>query len=437
VKHSRPAFVNYAPVVAILVLGIASSFALSATSSSLKAKERLQVFEEIWKSIDRYYYDPDFGGVNWRDVHQSYLPKVRAVSDDKEFYSLMSSMTAELHDAHTRFFSPTQWEDLNKYQATSLGFRAGFVEESVVILDVTADSNAARAGVTPGMVVRAVNGKPIENALREAAGKVLRSSSQRLTRLLVLAAAFSAPPETTLDISLERADGSVLETKIARQVISRPPKVSSAQLPSGFGYIRFDGFQQNLNSEFKTALEDLRQMPGVVLDLRQNGGGVLTDTMPGFFFNQKTLFGIFMPRKQVGAFKRNGRTQGNQLYAGRSDGQIYSGPVVILISEYSGSVAEIFAAGMQDSGRATIVGSQSCGCVLGLGKSRVMKGGGVLQISELLWLSPKKRKLEGEGVIPDVAIAPTVASLLEGRDIVLEAGEKILRELSTARPSSR
>jgi C-terminal processing protease CtpA/Prc len=61
-----------------------------------------------------------------------------------------------------------------------------------------------------------------------------------------------------------------------------------------------------------------------------------------------------------------------------------------------------------------------------------MKGGGVLEISEVLWFSPKDRKLEGEGVIPDRVAVPTIASLREKRDLVLEAGEKMLQEPATA-----
>jgi carboxyl-terminal processing protease len=94
---------------------------------------------------------------------------------------------------------------------------------------------------------------------------------------------------------------------------------------------------------------------------------------------------------------------------------------------------------MQDAGRATLVGSQSCGCVLGITHERVMKGGGVLEISEILWFSPKGRKLEGEGVTPDKVAVPTIASLQEKRDIVLEQGEKTLRKLVAAKqavPSS-
>ena len=91
---------------------------------------------------------------------------------------------------------------------------------------------------------------------------------------------------------------------------------------------------------------------------------------------------------------------------------------------------------MQDSGRAKLVGSPSCGCVLGITHDRVMKGGGVLEISEILWFSPKDRRLEGEGVIPDREATPTIASLQEKRDLVLEEGEKMLQELVSAKPAA-
>jgi carboxyl-terminal processing protease len=122
-----------------------------------------------------------------------------------------------------------------------------------------------------------------------------------------------------------------------------------------------------------------------------------------------------------------------KFFVGKKGGQIYSGPVVILVSEYSASATEVFAAGMQDSGRARLVGSQSCGCVLGITHDRVMKGGGVLEISEVLWFSPKDRKLEGEGVIPDKVAMPTIASLQEKRDQALDEGVRVLREMSAAK----
>jgi len=425
------------PLFALLILALAFAIGTAGAGHSLAPKDRQEVFEKVWKEVDEHYYDPQFSGVNWQDVHQRYLPLVEAAKDDQDFYSIVDRMTAELHDAHTRFSSPEQWENRKKHQGVSLGFRPGYVEDKVVVLDVFPDSNAARAGVAPGMVVTALDGQPIADRLAESAKTVLPSSTERVTRLRVLSNVFAAPVETPVSLSLQRADGSILEAKFARQVLSNAPRVIYARLSSGFGYVRFDEFHPSLVKDFKTALQNLRGTPGLVLDLRRNRGGVgaTLEAMAGYFFDSKTLFEKRMSRKQVTATERDGHhTEESQFYVGKNGGQIYSAPVVILVSEYSASATEVFAAGMQDAARATLVGSQSCGCVLGITHDRVMKGGGVLEISEILWFSPKGRKLEGEGVIPDKIVVPTIGSLQEKHDLVLAAGETILRQRMAPTP---
>ena len=170
-----------------------------------------------------------------------------------------------------------------------------------------------------------------------------------------------------------------------------------------------------------------------MIDLRRNGGGDLSVLLPiaGYFFDKKTLFAKDATRsgkplsQYAGIFRLP-----LELYVGRPGDQIYSGPVVILVDARSASSSEVFAAGMQDSQRARIVGSRTCGCVLGIAKPRVMKGGGVLEMSEVLWFSPKGRKLEGEGIVPDEVVAPTAADLEQKRDPVIAEAEKTLRQMA-------
>src|SRR5579862_51150 len=206
-------------ILAVLLLGLAISFATRGTSRSLSPKEREEVFETVWKNIDEHYYDPKFGGVNWQEIHKRYLPLVRAAKDDRDFYSIVDRMTAELHDAHTRFTSPEQWASRKKHQGVSVGFRAGYVEDKVVVLDVFPDSNAARAGVEPGLIVTALDDQPIADQLAKSATKVLASSTERVTKLRILSNAFAGTSETFFEASLQRDDGTVFEVKFARQTL--------------------------------------------------------------------------------------------------------------------------------------------------------------------------------------------------------------------------
>src|SRR5580693_1526455 len=343
-KYVSPSF-RRRSILAVLILGLAFAIASSGTSRSLSPKDREEVFEKVWKDVDEHYYDPEFGGVNWKEIHQRYLPLAKAAKDDKDFYSIMDRMTAELHDAHTRFTSPEQWENRKKHQGVSIGFRPGYVEGKVVVLDVFPDSNAAHAGIEPGMIVTALDGQPMVDRLAESAHKVLPSSTERVTKLRVLSTVFAGPIETPFAASFERADGSALEVKFARQTLSTAPRVSSAKLSSGLGYIRFDEFHPSLVKDFKSAVRNLRSTPGLIVDLRRNRGGVgaTLEAMAGLFFDSKTLFERRMSRKQVTASERHGhRAEERQVFVGKNGSQIYAAPVVILVSEYSASAAEVF-----------------------------------------------------------------------------------------------
>jgi carboxyl-terminal processing protease len=419
-----------------------SQTSLTGSSRHLSPKARREVFERVWKDIDDHYYDRTFNGVDWSEVHTRYKPLVEAAKDDREFYALMSRMTGELHDAHTRFNSPEQWRNIRKQQGVGSGLSLDEIDGRVVVTSIRPDSNAAHVGIEPGMILQSVDGKPVTERIAEIESAKSASSTSRATRMFTYSRLLAGPPDTEIKLGLERADGSSFETDVRRQVYSSAPNLATDTTPSGNAYIRFDGFQPSITKEFRQALERFRNSPGLIVDLRRNGGGDLGVLVPiaGYFFDKKTLFAKDETRsgKPLSEFAGVLRLP-LDLYVGRSGDQIYSGPVVILIDSRSASSSEVFAAGMQDSQRARIVGSQSCGCVLGIAKPRVMKGGGVLEMSEVLWFSPKGRRLEGTGILPDQTVVPTLKSLQRKEDPALEAADRALLQMiaSTRHTSNR
>jgi len=411
-----------------------------AKPQRLSLKTRRQIFEKVWREIRDHYYDASFNGVNWYEIHSRYRPLIETTKDDQDFYSLMSRMTGELHDAHTRFNSPEQWKNYRKQQGVSSGISVDDVDGKTVVTAVRRDSSAAYAGVEPGMVVLSIDGKLVSERIAEIEKNKSPSSSERATRIFSYGRLFAGPPESEMRLGLERADGSPFDVVLKRQVYSSAPDVATDVLPSGYAYIRFDGFQPAITKEFRQAIERFRNSPGIVIDLRRNGGGDLGVLLPiaGYFFDKRTLFAKDKTRsgKPLSQFAGIFRLP-LELYVGRAGDQIYSGPVVILVDARSASSSEVFAAGMQDSQRAKIVGRQSCGCVLGIVKPRVTKGGGVLEMSEVLWFSPKGRKLEGAGILPDEIVAPSLSDLQLKHDPAIAMAEKVLREsASTSRRAS-
>ncbi len=117
-----------------------------------------------------------------------------------------------------------------------------------------------------------------------------------------------------------------------------------------------------------------------------------------------------------------------EFQAGKKGGQIYSNPVV-LINVASGSASELFASALQEQNCAQVIGTQSCGCVLGVLNYIQLKGGDDLAISGIGFVTSKGRTLEGNGVTPD---KPTIARLIDlqsQRDAALEEAEKYFNNL--------
>src|SRR5438132_11755779 len=122
---------------------------------SLAAKDRMEVFETVWKTVaDEYYnYNPAFA--DWATVRERYRARVEATKNDDEFYALLNNMLLrELQDFHTGFAAPNE-------QPRSNGLSVNEVEGKVVVARVEPDSDAARAGVKPGMMVARLNEEAI------------------------------------------------------------------------------------------------------------------------------------------------------------------------------------------------------------------------------------------------------------------------------------
>jgi len=417
---------------------VAASPAISAPPrepAALSQQDRLDIFERVWRDIRDLYYDPAFHGVNWDQIHEQYLPEVRAVQNDDDFYAIIRQMTSVLHDAHTRFYSPDQWKRIKMHERAGFGFTVAEVEGKTAITTVERNSDAERAGIQPGMIVVSVDGKPVVERIADAAAKHEPSSSVRADQLLVYRDAFSAPLGNSVKFALTRSDGSTFDATVTAQVYPNAPRVESRLLPSGEGYIEFDGFSHKTEKEFKSALQQFRRAPGLVVDLRRNGGGELDPVVAiaGYFLNDKTLIAKYSTRtgKPIAWFGGMVKLK-LDVEAGQRGDAIYTGPVTLLVGPRTASASEIFSGGMQEIGRVKVIGTQTCGCVLGITKPREMKGGGVLEISESLWMTPKGRKLEGDGITPDKIVAPTIADLQQMRDPALAEAEKSLQQSKSA-----
>jgi carboxyl-terminal processing protease len=420
------------------VFGLALGLALLASpalAAPLSPKDRVKTFEQVWRLIRDRYYDPAFHGLDWNGIHERYRPRALKAGNDDELYAVLKQMTGELRDAHTRFRTPGERQRASRRLASSPGVQIGNVEGAPTVVSVEPGSDAARSGVEAGMVVAAVDGQGVDQRLSQIREQLGTSSSDRATLLMSYYRLLSGEPASSVRISFLRSDGTPLEVVLKRHLVSMDPPVSSRMLNSGVLYLRVRMFDKASSKQARAELNRHRNAAGLILDLRGNPGGNFAGVLDlaESFFGERVQFGKVVARsgEQPSFMLRIFGVPGT-LQTGHAGRQIYSGPVVILVNEGSGSAAELFAAGMQENGRARVIGRQSCGCVLGTVPHKI-KGGGELDISEFAIVTGKGQKLEGTGVIPDVAVPLTLTDLRQHRDAALQRAEAVIESRTESR----
>jgi carboxyl-terminal processing protease len=389
-------------------------------TNTLTPAERAEIFEIVWHTVNETYYDPTFHGVDWQAMRERYRPRMEAAPNDQEFYAQFEVMLAELRDAHTSFSPPPPPGTPPDAQTGTLGLSLVEIEGQTIVSEVEADSSAWRAGLRPGMILRTVNGRPVEELYALIRANFAGTSSERafavLQRRAILYGGFLPKPRT---LGLSNLDNSPFEVTLeeSKSATTPAPRVEARRLASGSGYIKFDQWAPPADARFEEELSKLSDTPGLVIDLRANGGGQTTVLLniASHFFAEPTYAGGF--RRRDGTFDR---------YMTHAPARLYKQPVVILIDERSASASETFTIFMQESKRAYVIGRQSNGALLNT-RIQKIKGGGTLRVSIRAYVSPNGRVPEGTGVVPDKIVPLTIADLRQGLDATLEAAEAYLK----------
>src|SRR5262245_19260952 len=376
-------------------------------------EDRLRVFDQVWRSIFDNYYDKRYGGVDWRLQREIFRPQAEASRNSSELYRVLRQMISKLGDAHTRIYAPEDGFDRNRPSGTTVGVAVRRIEGRPVVAWVDPSSEAARQGIRPGFTVSRIDGMPVEKALERIRDEIIESSTQTALELQTYDKLFQGPRDTPVSVTFVDNEDRLRPVTLIRRYVEFQRRVITRKMPHKIGYIELTGFGPEIEKDFEAAMLEVQGTRGMILDLRNNGGGFVTTVaqVASYFLPEDTNLGEFITRQ--------GRVTSRLTQRSRIN---YREPLTVLVSARSASGSEIFASAMQERKRAVIVGSSptTCGCLLGVSRTLKLIDGGKLNISDTDYRTAAGRRIEGSGVKPDMWFDTRIVDLLAGRDGALE-----------------
>jgi carboxyl-terminal processing protease len=390
------------------------------TSCRSENEAQGKTFEVVWNKVNETYFDPVFGGLNWKDVHDRYQPRIAAAMTDKEFYELVNDMLWELKASHANLIPPgsiARYEPI-VFAEGSPGIDVRLLKGAAAITSVKPESPAHAAGISPGYVIQALDGIPVEQIAREAELRVpppanSRSRAARITKA-ILSRVYGAPGTEVVIVYLDK-EGEKREQRITREKrngVSIGPifmaiEFEARRLGNGIGYVRVNTLQPQLTPQIAEAIKAMGNVRGIILDLRGNSGGEI-ENMPELFVRERTLL-----------YLRTSRDGETEVFSSPAD-SASAVPLVLLIDALSGSASELLSACLQAAGRAVIVGERSPGAVLE-SDTMILPNGSIFMYPVAQLKTPDGTVLEGHGVVPDVEVGLDRGMLLKGVDSQLDA----------------
>jgi carboxyl-terminal processing protease len=354
----------------------------------LRALQPDELYHKVWYLIKDEFYDQKVISEEWSRWEHRYDGKLKTMDDA---HKAIETMLASLGDRYTRFLDHDAFDDERSQIESHLfgvGIQIGMDKtNNVVVIAPIPDTPAARAGLMAQDEIVEINGKPTKGISVEEAAKQIKGEKG-----------------TKVSLTLMRS-GKQVKVTMVRDEIQIKAVQTAQMINPDVGYIRLTSFiSEHANDEMKKALGQLSSAKGIILDLRDNPGGLLTNAIE--------ISNMFLDGHHdiVSTVDKDGYKT-----PAVSDGHpITHQPLVILINRGSASASEIASGAMHDNGRATLVGERSFGKGLVQGITRLDDNTGV-NVTIAKYLTPNDTDINQKGINPDVAVALSEKDYKDGK----------------------
>jgi carboxyl-terminal processing protease len=351
-------------VATVLVFSLRQDVGAAAPANSSETYKQLNLFGEVFERVRADYVDD--------------------VSDDTLVESAINGMLTSL-DPHSNYLNTKNFTDMKvqtRGEFGGLGIEVSMENGLVKVVSPIDDTPAARAGLKPGDLITHLDGDPVQGmSLPEAVEKM------------------RGPVSSEIKLTIRREGKEPFDVKLTRATI-KIQSVRSHIEGDNIGYIRITSFNEQTDVGLNNAMKNLKQQAGnkqllgVILDLRNNPGGLLDQAV--------AVSDAFLDKGEI-VSTRGRRSEDAQRYNARP-GDIAAGlPVAVLINGGSASASEIVAGALQDHHRAILLGTKS------FGKGSVqtiipLPGHGAMRLTTARYYTPSGRSIQAKGIDPDIIV---------------------------------
>jgi carboxyl-terminal processing protease len=325
--------------------------------------KNLKIFTEVLDMVEKNYVEP--------------------VEGEKLMQGAINGMMKSL-DPHSSFMTAEMYKELEVETRGSFG---GIGIEITILKDVLT-------------VVSPIEGTPAYKAGIKAGDQIIRIEGQSTKDILITEAVkkLRGPKDTPVTITIFREGMDKPKDVVITRSVIQIKSVRFRIYDEHIGYLRIAAFQERTGEDVKKAVRDLeakaRPLRGIVIDLRNNPGGLLNQSVE--------VSDVFLKKGVI--VSTRGRSKGMESKAiARNDNDEPTCPIVVLVNEGSASAAEIVAGALQDNGRAVILGTQT------FGKGSVqtvipLENGAAVKLTTARYYTPNGRSIQAEGITPDIVV---------------------------------
>jgi carboxyl-terminal processing protease len=347
----------------VLVFSLRQDIGAASPANSSETYKQLNLFGEVFERVRAEYVDE--------------------VSDDTLVESAINGMLTSL-DPHSNYLNTKNFNDMKvqtRGEFGGLGIEVSMENGLVKVVSPIDDTPAARAGLKPGDLITHLDGDPVQGMTLPEAVEKMRG-----------------PVSSEIKLTIRREGREPFDVKLTRATI-KIQSIRSHLEGDNVGYIRITQFNEQTDVGLNNAMKSLKQQAsnkllGVVLDLRNNPGGLLDQAV--------AVSDAFLDKGEI-VSTRGRRSEDAQRYNARQ-GDIAAGlPVAVLINGGSASASEIVAGALQDHHRAILLGTKS------FGKGSVqtiipLPGHGAMRLTTARYYTPSGRSIQAKGIDPDIVV---------------------------------